>query len=310
MGAADSTTALERAFAKINLCLFLGPTRPDGRHELVTVFESLDLADELTIAVIRGRAGAPTPDQLVCEGVAGPNLVAAALAALREAGWAPPPLRVEIIKRIPVAAGLGGGSADAAAILRRAPAIAPVDPRDVERIAVGLGADVPSQISPGQSIGTGAGELVEPVPPLPEHCVLVVPQPFKLPTPEVFREADRLGLPRTGAELATRVASIRRALTGGAPLDGELVVNDLQAAALSLRPEIADAIERGLDAGADQMLVCGSGPTSIGIFWGARCRQRARAAARSLRARYPGATAAQPVTASVVNAQQPAILDP
>ena len=105
----------ERAPAKVNLCLFLGPTRADGRHELVTLFESVSLADELEIGRRgAGRGGVP--------GVAGPNLVSDALWALREAGWDAPPVRVEITKRIPVAAGLGGGSADAAAVLRLAPA--------------------------------------------------------------------------------------------------------------------------------------------------------------------------------------------
>ncbi len=109
------------AYAKVNLCLFVGPTRSDGRHELVTLFESAGPEDELVITSL-----ASGPDEVVCPGVAGENLVAAALAALRESGWDAPPVRVEITKRIPVAAGLGGGSADAAAVLRYAERIAPV----------------------------------------------------------------------------------------------------------------------------------------------------------------------------------------
>ncbi|MFZ0090571.1 MAG: hypothetical protein WAL63_13740, partial [Solirubrobacteraceae bacterium] len=101
--------AAETAPAKINLCLFLGPLRRDGRHELVTVFDALTLGDELEVA-------AANADAVVCEGVLGPNLVSDALSALRAAGWAAPPVTVRIAKRIPVAAGMAGGSADAAAM--------------------------------------------------------------------------------------------------------------------------------------------------------------------------------------------------
>ena len=133
----------ERAYAKINLCLFLGPTRADGRHQLVTLFDSVGLADELVVT-----ESADGADHVLCDGVSGPNLVADALVALRATGWAPPPLTVTIDKRIPVAAGLGGGSADAAAMLRCAPRLAPVSAAALGSIAARLGADVPGQLRP------------------------------------------------------------------------------------------------------------------------------------------------------------------
>ena len=102
--------------AKLNLCLFLGPRRADGLHELVSLFEPLALSDAIEVTEL----AAGEPDEVVCPGVEGENLAARALAALRERGWDAPPLRLEIAKRIPVAAGLGGGSADAAAVLRLA----------------------------------------------------------------------------------------------------------------------------------------------------------------------------------------------
>src|SRR6185437_9987463 len=100
-GSAGRMTILARelAPAKINLCLYLGPTRDDRRHELVTLFDAVSLFDELEVA-------AAAADEVVCEGVAGPNLVGDALGALRGAGWAAPALRVTITKRIPVAAGM------------------------------------------------------------------------------------------------------------------------------------------------------------------------------------------------------------
>ncbi len=263
----------ETAPAKINLCLWLGPTRADGRHELVTLFDSVSLHDELE--VVGARA-----DEVVCEGVPGPNLVADALRALRAAGWDAPPVTVRIRKRIPVAAGLGGGSADAAAMLRLAARLAPIPAEVVSEIAAELGADVPSQLEPGPSIGTGAGEVVEPLADLPAYGVLVLPQAFALSTSDVYREADRLGLARPADELASLRAELRAALP--ANLLARLIGNDLQAAATSLAPGIGEALSAASGAGADHVLVCGSGPTVIGIFQGQEGLARARAAARQL----------------------------
>lgn len=273
------------AFAKVNLCLYLGPVRADGRHELVTVFESVGLADRLTITV--GES-----DEVVSPGVTGPNLAADALAALRAVGWDAPSVRIEIEKHIPVAAGMGGGSADAAAVLRFASTVAHVSWEDVWQIAAKLGADVPSQLDPGPSLGSGAGEVVESLRPLPDHAVVVVPQAFGLSTADVYREADRLGLPRSAEDLAERMADLQRALAREFPVPAD---NDLGAAALSLRPEIGVALEAVVDAGADDGLVCGSGPTVIGIFWGADSGSRAREAAGQLHARWPGSVAVNTV---------------
>lgn len=285
-----SGAEVEQAPAKVNLSLFLGPTRDDGRHELVTLFDSLTLADELAV----------TPserDEVICAGVSGPNLVGAALAALRAAGWTAPPVRVRIEKRIPVAAGMGGGSADAAAMLRLAPRLAPVAGATVARIAAGLGADVPSQLVPGPSIGTGAGEIVAPLPALAPYGLLVLPQPFPLSTPDVYREADRLGLARPPDELA----ALRRRLAAAAASDlpAGLLVNDLQPAALSLAPVIWKALAAAERAEADHVLVCGSGPTVMGLFAGADGPDRARQATERLRADWPGARAAAPVGGGV-----------
>ena len=254
----------ERAPAKINLCLYLGPARADARHELVTVFDSVSVFDELEIA----DAAA---DEVVCEGVAGRNLVADALAGLRDAGWDAPPVRVVIRKRIPIAAGMGGGSADAAAMLRCAPRLAPVTDRVLARIAAALGADVPSQLRPGTSLGTGAGEILAPLRGLVPYGVLVLPQPFALATGDVYREADRLGLARPGGELGQLAAELTERLP-------DRLVNDLQPAALSLAPQIGPVIARARAAGADDAIVCGSGPTVIGIFRGADGERRAQRA--------------------------------
>jgi 4-diphosphocytidyl-2-C-methyl-D-erythritol kinase len=282
------TALRELAPAKINLCLFLGPTRADGRHELVTVFDSVSLCDEL-------RVEPAAADEVTCAGVAGPNLVADALRALRAAGWDGPPLQVRIDKRVPVAAGMGGGSADAAALLRVASRLAPVDPAVVAGVAAGLGADVPAQLDPGPSLGTGAGEVLEPLPALPPYGVLVVPQSFPLSTGAVYREADRLGLGRTADELL----DLRARLAPAPPAD--LIVNDLQAASLSLAPSLAAVLTAVRGAGADQALVCGSGPTVIGLYPGVDGVDRASRAAAALRAEFPAVSAARPVGRGVLD---------
>jgi 4-diphosphocytidyl-2-C-methyl-D-erythritol kinase len=281
----------ERAYAKINLCLFLGPTRADGRHQLVTLFDSVGLADELVVT-----ESADGGDHVLCDGVSGPNLVADALVALRATGWAPPPLTVTIDKRIPVAAGMGGGSADAAAMLRCAPRLAPVSAAALGSIAGRLGADVPGQLRPGPSLGTGAGELIEPLGTITPYGVLVIPRPFALSTPDVYREADRLGLPRAREELEALHGSLTAAIPSGPT--PELIVNDLQPAALSLAPQIGDALDAAGRAGADHAIVCGSGPTVIGIFAGPDGDRRAAAAATALSDLFEGVLGTRPVDSS------------
>ncbi len=279
---------------KVNLALYLGPVRGDGRHELVTLFESVSLADELWLTTLEADAG---EDQVSCPGVTGPNLVSRALRGLRERGWDGPPVRIEIDKRVPVAAGMGGGSADAAAALRLARHLGRTDEHQIEELAIELGADVPAQIAPGLALGTGAGERIEAVPPIAPHALVIVPLPVGLSTLAVFGEADRLGLPRTEAVLAARRAELTAALAPGSALPGELIVNELEPAARSLCPSIDDALAQLQAARAQSTFVCGSGPTCAGIWWGVDALVTAASAATALASRFPGATAAVPVTA-------------
>jgi 4-diphosphocytidyl-2-C-methyl-D-erythritol kinase len=127
-------------------------------------------------------------------------------------------------------------------------------------------------------------------PRLPEYGVLVVPHRTPLSTAEVYREADRLGLARSATELDAARARLAAAFEPG------LVVNDLQPAALSLAPTVAGALDAATTAGADEAIVCGSGPTIIGLFWGADGPRRARDAAAALHGRgFSAAVAADPV---------------
>lgn len=290
--------------AKVNLGLFIGPRREsDGRHELATVMQSISLADEL---VLGPAPGAQLGDEVICPGVSGgENLAARALREFRaRTGWQAPALRLQIDKRIPLAAGLGGGSADAAAALRLARAASGLgDEGLLLEIAAELGADVPAQVSPGRWLAGGAGEqLTRLAPPSFVFGLLVLPAAFELSTAEVYAEADRLGLGRTHEAVRLGYEDLGDALARGAPLPAatELLHNDLQRAAVSLRPEIAESLRTAAGAGGDPALLSGSGPTVIGLFarGGEQGLALARLAASGLEGRVPAALSAVPVEAA------------
>jgi 4-diphosphocytidyl-2-C-methyl-D-erythritol kinase len=300
--------------AKVNLGLFLGPRRDsDGRHELATVMQSISLADELVLGPApSGQLG----DEVLCPGVPGPageNLAARALREFRaRTGWQAPAMRLTIEKRIPVAAGLGGGSADAAATLRLARAASGLgDEALLLTIAEALGADVPAQVSPGRWLAGGAGErLTRLPPPSLAFALLVLPAAFDLSTSEVYAEADRLGLAREHEAVALGHAELGDALARGAPLPAatELLHNDLQRAAVSLRPEIAEALRAAAAAGGAPALLSGSGPTVVGLFAkaGDQGLALARLGASGLDGRVPAAVVAVPVEAAF---GEPQLLD-
>ncbi len=256
--------------AKLNLCLYLGPLRDDGLHELTSIFEPLDLHDRLTVSLAER-------DRVVAPGVLGENIVARALRLLRSEGWPDGPYRVEIEKRIPIEAGLGGGSADAAAILRLA--VGAVE--DITGIALMLGADVPSQLNPKALLVEGVGQRMTTLPRPAEHWIVLLPFTEGLSTGAVFREADRLGLSRSQEEIDEISGRLWAVATNAvSPLAyPALLVNDLEPAALSLKPEIGAAKERMEAAGAGFTGMTGTGPTVFGIF---PDREAATAAAAEL----------------------------
>jgi 4-diphosphocytidyl-2-C-methyl-D-erythritol kinase len=304
--------------AKINLGLWVGPVREvDGRHELVSVMQSISLADELTLEPAPRElapGGWGTGDEVLCPGVAGPsdqNLAARALALFRTAtGWEAPSQRLNIVKHIPVAAGLGGGSADAAAALRLAASAAPEHLRlaaaaaglDEEallrKLAADLGADVPAQVTPGRWLATGAGEQLERLPdPVAPSGILVLPLAAELSTAAVYAELDRRGKLRSQAFLEERRRALHAALDLGMSLhtDPDLLHNDLQRPARALCPEIAHALTEVNDAGAEVTFVSGSGPTVIGLFPRANGLAAAERAAVALADRVPAPLVAHPV---------------
>jgi 4-diphosphocytidyl-2-C-methyl-D-erythritol kinase len=306
--------------AKVNLGLWVGPLRADGRHELVSVMQSLSLADELTLEA--GESGAER-DEVVCPGVEGENLALRALTSFRAAtGWDAPSLRLRIDKRIPVAAGLGGGSADAAAALRLAASAAPeqlrlaaaylsLTPAELLlELAASLGADVPAQVRPGRWLATGAGEQLDALPdPVAPFGVLVLPAATGLSTAEVYAEFDRVGGARSRDFLSERRRALHAALDLGMSLhtDPALLHNDLQAAALALCPAIGPALDQAREAGADAAFLSGSGPTVVGLFPRANGLAAATRAAAGLADREPAPLVASTVGAAFADVAGPSI---
>jgi 4-diphosphocytidyl-2-C-methyl-D-erythritol kinase len=303
-------TVVEQAPAKVNLVLRVGQPRADGLHPLCSLFAALELADEITVG-----PGTVSTDEVLCPGVEGDNLAARALTAFRAAapGVPLPPLRIEIQKRIPVAGGLAGGSADAAAVLRAANELAgsPLTAGELREIAAGLGSDVPSQIEPAHAIVSGVGERLERVD-LPPMTLVLVPQDEGLSTAAVYAELDRL---RDGAAEspslsvgpadggpADRLASdpLRRLAAGALEQVAGGLANDLEPAALSLRPELADTLASLLHAGALAAQVSGSGPTTFGLFADRVAAERAAATIDGQRAAVAQAAGTQPPALVIV----------
>ena len=254
---------LVRAPAKVNLHLAVGDLRPDGYHELTTVFQALSLCDEvelvpaktLTIKV-RGEGAREVPTDRR-------NLVWKAATRLAHKVGRDPLVEIVIDKGIPVAGGMAGGSADAAATLVGLNALWHLDlTRDeLADIASELGSDVPFSLHGGSALGTGRGEKLLPV--LSRntfHWVLALAK-GGLSTPEVYRELDRL----RGQGQPPRIGDAQKLMQSLAAGDSAqlaaLLGNDLQAAALSLKPELRRTLRAGINAGALAGIVSGSGPT-------------------------------------------------
>lgn len=239
------------ATAKINLALVVGPQRADGKHEVVTVLQRLDLADRLSVA---------TSDRLRVDGFPADTLVRGALESLAARAGVAPAWRVRLTKRIPVAAGLGGGSSDAATALRLANETlpAPLDAREVHELAARLGADVPFFLRAGPQLGTGDGSELAPLG-LPQdyRVLLVLPHGVrKQSTADVYRSFDE----RDGARgFATRRSTLLEALAEveRAPDLASLPKNDLVSSPLATRLE---------ELGAFRADVSGAGPAVYGLF--------------------------------------------
>ncbi len=251
--------------AKLNLRLLVGPRGPDGYHPLETLMVALDgLSDTVEVRAAPARA-------VICPGIEGPaNLAWRALDELEREAGRPLPLEVRIVKRIPAQAGLGGGSSDAAAVLRGADRLhgLGLGTERLEAVAARVGSDVPFFVRGGAQWARGRGELLEPAPP-PRFAALLAMPGYGLSTAAVYAAFDRLPAPPPGDG---------RPAPDALPALAAWVHNDLWPAALALRPALG-AVARALRAaGAETVLLCGSGSAVAGLFPSEAEAERARPA--------------------------------
>jgi 4-diphosphocytidyl-2-C-methyl-D-erythritol kinase len=233
--------------AKINLALVVGPTRPDGMHEVATLLQRIDLADTVSLEPAA---------ELTVEGFEEDTLVRAALVEIAAAAGIEPRWRARLEKYIPVASGLGGGSSDAAAALRLASSLLddPLPPERLLEIAVRLGVDVPFFLADGPQLGTGTGTTLEPVE-LPQDYFVVVLMPHgehKPSTAEIYARFDN------AAGFEERRDKLLEVAAAGVAADIEsLPPNDLASSPLA---------RRLVELGAFRADVSGAGPALYGLF--------------------------------------------
>lgn len=281
-------TATVEAQAKVNLFLRVLGREPSGYHLLETLFQRVSLADTLSVRTdVRGHA-------LECSADVGPveqNLAWRAAQAFRSAAGWPTSFAIEITKQIPVGGGLGGGSADAGAVLRSLNAMAPrpLPDESLFSVARSLGADVPFLASTAPTaIGLVRGDVIVACPPpSPRDLILLVP-PYSVSSAAAFRwyaelhqetprKVSRIATPASGIALATVEAALAARLSGGAAPAltdysfswreiGALSGNDLQSVVVDRHPEIGRAVALLRAAGAPMAQMTGSGSTVFGVF--------------------------------------------
>ncbi|WCD86878.1 4-diphosphocytidyl-2-C-methyl-D-erythritol kinase [Streptomyces xanthophaeus] len=252
-----------RVPAKVNVQLAVGAARPDGFHALANVFLAVSLFDEVTAtpaATLTVTCEGPDADRVPLDRT---NLAARAAELLAERAGIEPAVHLHIAKSIPVAGGMAGGSADGAAALLACDALWGLNtPRaELLDICAVLGSDVPFSLVGGAALGTGRGELLTPVEAGAFHWVFAVAD-GGLSTPAVFREFDRLTAGTAVPEPEASPALLAALASGDPDALAATLANDLQPAALSLRPALAETLAAGTGAGALAALVSGSGPTT------------------------------------------------
>lgn len=301
--------------AKLNLGLRLMGVREDGYHLLESVFAPIELFDRLEIEILPGRAqielevttaeasGLPPALSRVTSGPE--NLAFRAAAAFCAARGLEARIRIQLEKAIPAAAGMGGGSSDAAAVLNGLSALTGQgsDGKALAELALGLGADVPFFLDPRPSLVAGIGEIITPIEGLPSSELVIANPGISLDTAEVYRAADALGSalteprpgstmrafsrlrhengdPRDGSSPVDAFQPSAEARHGASEVWGELLINDLEPAARRLCPPVGRLLAALLEAGATGAGMTGSGATVFGVF---ESNGRAQEAADRLR---------------------------
>lgn len=267
---------------KINVSFRVGPPRPDGYHSVASVYLAVSLYEEVLASpredgrvTVEVRSGSELEFDLDGIPLDETNLAVKAALLLRDLTGHTSGVHLEITKRVPVAGGMGGGSADAAAALVACSALwdTGLSREELVRISSVLGADVPFALHGGVAVGLGVGDELTPALARRDLHWVLVPASFGLSTPKVYALADKLReRAGTAAEEPEEVdpAVLQAMNSGDVAALARVVSNDLQAAAIEQAPELADILELGVGEGALAGLVSGSGPTVAFLAAGRR----------------------------------------
>jgi 4-diphosphocytidyl-2-C-methyl-D-erythritol kinase len=271
-----------RAPGKVNLSLRVGPRRPDGYHPVATVFQAVSVYEDVTASRsddLRLTVSGPQAEQVPTDGT---NLALRAARALAERTGVDEGVHLHLHKGVPVAGGMAGGSADAAAALLACDAYwgTALRREELHDLAAGLGSDVPFLLMGQTAVGQGRGELLTAALSRGEYHWAFGVQDSGLSTPEVYAELDRIAAPEE-IDPEADVALLHALRAGDAPAVGALLHNDLQQAAVELAPHLVETLAVAEDAGALGVIVSGSGPTVAAL---ARSRQHALVIAAAMTA--------------------------
>jgi len=272
-----------RAPGKVNLSLRVGPLDPDGYHRLGTVFQAVSVYEEVaarTADTIRVTMVGPTADRVPVDEH---NLALRAARLLAEHTGVGDGVHLRVAKTIPVAGGMAGGSADAAAALLACDAFwgTGLPREELVELAAVLGADVPFLLMGQTAVGTGRGDTLTPALSRGEYHWAFGIREDGLPTPAVFAEFDQLRPDPQVPDLDSEVALLQALRAGDPVAVGRLLHNDLQEAAVELCPDLVETLAVAEDAGALGVVVSGSGPTVAAL---GRSRQHALALAAAMTA--------------------------
>ncbi len=278
------------ANAKINLTLDILRRREDGYHELQMVMQAVSLADQLTVVPARGPEGTASAD-LHFLPTGGKNLAQMAAAAFRAATGLGGQVDVTIQKRVPVCAGLAGGSADAAAVLRAMDELtgAGLSPVELAKIGEGVGSDVPFCVLGGTARAEGRGERLTPLPPLPPCHITICKPPFSISTPQLFSRVNVRKIVRRPDTAGTIAALEAGDLAGVARRMYNVFEDVLEPRRMAEIREIESAL---IDCGALGASMSGSGPSVFGLF---QDRRQAQDACERLKKSYRDVFLCQPV---------------
>lgn len=259
---------------KINIFFKVGALKSNGYHEVLSIYQALDLRETVSVSAATNWqvsvTGNLSAEQIASVPTGEDNLVVRAAKVIAELAQLPKeqPLSFEITKNVPVAGGMGGGSADAAAALLAADELlgTQVDGNALMAAAATLGADIPFSLLGGTAIGVGKGDQLDPINGVQKLHWVLVPMDAGLSTPRVYAKLDEMRKARgedpEAVPKPVRPSELIKALQQGDPREvAKLLHNDLQEAAVALMPELATTMRAGMTAGALAAMVSGSGPT-------------------------------------------------